>query len=107
MIIIIQDLCEMRKLHNFVLFDHTQIEQFIQYLCTKYVYVFYTYTKCRYCMYTVFHSLFLFTTDFTVLLYIVKLYIIVVYLQVCYARIKSIIIITYKANLRTRVIRNL
>ena len=31
----IQDLCEMRDLHNLELFDHTQIEQFIQYLCTK------------------------------------------------------------------------
>ena len=33
--IAIQDLCEMRHLHTFKLFDHTQIEQFIQYLCTK------------------------------------------------------------------------
>ena len=31
----IQDLCEMWDLHNFELFDNTEIEQFIQYLCTK------------------------------------------------------------------------
>ena len=31
----IQDLCEIRDLHNFERFDHTQIKQFIQYLCTK------------------------------------------------------------------------
>ena len=31
----IQDLCEMRDLHHFELFDNTEIEQFIQYLCTK------------------------------------------------------------------------
>ena len=35
MAIAIQDLREMRNLNNFDLFDHTQIEQFIQYLCTK------------------------------------------------------------------------
>ena len=28
----IQDLCEMRDLHNFELFDNDEIEQFIQYL---------------------------------------------------------------------------
>ena len=31
----IQDLCDMRDLHNVELFDNTEIEQFIQYLCTK------------------------------------------------------------------------
>ena len=31
----IQDLCEIRDLHHFQLFDNTEIEQFIQYLCTK------------------------------------------------------------------------
>ena len=31
----IQDLCEMRDLHNFELFDNAGIEQFIQYLCIK------------------------------------------------------------------------
>ena len=31
----IQDLCEMRDLHNFELFDNAEIEQFIQYLCIK------------------------------------------------------------------------
>ena len=31
----IQYLCEMRDLHNFELFDNTEFEQFIQYLCTK------------------------------------------------------------------------
>ena len=31
----IQDLCEMRDLHNFELFDNDGIEQFIQYLCIK------------------------------------------------------------------------
>ena len=29
----IQDLCEMRDLHNFELFDNAEIEQFMQYLC--------------------------------------------------------------------------
>ena len=32
---VIQDLCEMRDLHNFELFDNAEIEQFIQYLCIK------------------------------------------------------------------------
>ena len=31
----IQDLCEMRDLHNIELFDTTEIEQFIQYVCIK------------------------------------------------------------------------
>ena len=31
----IQDLCEMRDIHNFELFDNAEIEQFIQYLCMK------------------------------------------------------------------------
>ena len=31
----IHDLCEMRDFHNFELYDNTEIEQFIQYLCTK------------------------------------------------------------------------
>ena len=31
----IQDLCEMRDLHNFELIDNAKIEQFIQYLCIK------------------------------------------------------------------------
>ena len=31
----IEHLCEMRGLHNFELFDNTEIEQFIQYLCSK------------------------------------------------------------------------
>ena len=31
----IQDLCEMRDLHNFELFDNAGIEQFIQYLCIE------------------------------------------------------------------------
>ena len=31
----IQDLCEMRDLHNFELFDNAEIEQFIQYVCIK------------------------------------------------------------------------
>ena len=31
----LQDLCEMRDLQNFELFDNTEIEQFIQYLCIK------------------------------------------------------------------------
>ena len=31
----IQDLCEMRDLQNLELFDNTEIELFIQYLCTK------------------------------------------------------------------------
>ena len=31
----IQDLCEMRDIHNFELFDNAEIEQFIQYLCIK------------------------------------------------------------------------
>ena len=29
----IQDLCEIRNLHNFELFDNAGIEQFIYYLC--------------------------------------------------------------------------
>ena len=32
---VIQDLCEMRDLHNFELLDNAEIEQFIQYLCIK------------------------------------------------------------------------
>ena len=31
----IQDLCEMRDLHNIELIDNAEIEQFIQYLCIK------------------------------------------------------------------------
>ena len=31
----IQDLCEMRDIHNFQLFDNAEIEQFILYLCIK------------------------------------------------------------------------
>ena len=31
----IQDLCEMRDPHNFVLFDNAEIEPFFQYLCIK------------------------------------------------------------------------
>ena len=31
----IQELCEMRDFHNFELLDNTEIEHFIQYLCTK------------------------------------------------------------------------
>ena len=31
----IQDLCEMRDIHNFELFDNAEIAQFIQYLCIK------------------------------------------------------------------------
>ena len=41
----IQDLCEMQDLHNFELLENTEIEQFIKYLCIKYLDVFYTYTK--------------------------------------------------------------
>ena len=32
---VIQDLCEIRELHNFELFDNTELGQFIQYLCIK------------------------------------------------------------------------
>ena len=31
----IQDLCEMRDLHHFELFDNAEMEQCIQYLCIK------------------------------------------------------------------------
>ena len=52
---VIQDLCEMRDLHKFEWLHHTQIEQFIQYLCTKicicilYIYemqILYEYIQC-------------------------------------------------------------